>query len=717
MGKSSPPPPPDYAGAAQQTAASNNEQLSRQTRINRPNMYTPFGTSIWGTDGQDNWSNYINLAPEQQQALEAQNRINAARSGLAEGMLGRVRSATANEPDWASLPQAFSFNNGTLRDSASYGNFNQNPNLSQVSGAGQGMQTSLSGAGEGFQRNVAGAGQGLTNNVASAGQGIRNQLGNMNPLISQVAGAGEGMDLGVAGAGEGLSRGVAGAGANLAFGAEGAGAGLITAVDPRSGILQTDVRGPGGYNEAATAAIRGRQAKQLENQRQQMMTQLTQQGVVPGSEAWKNAMDDVNRQQNDADLAAVTAGLNQGNIEFNQGVQQGNFRNSAVNQALQQDIAAGSFQNQAQNQAFGQRTSNAAMQNAAQRQAFDQGATNAGIQNSAQDQAFRQGTSNANIRNAAQAQAFAQNASNAVLNNSAAQQQAEQDARAAGFQNAAQQQQYQQQAANAALNNSAQQQAFAQNASNAALNNSANNDAFNQRTTAGNFQNAAQQQAFAQNQSQVGNNNQTNLAGAQFNNQQTSANNEVEARRLADFNNATRAQQDMNTNFANTRAAQRQQAIQEMMMRRQLPLNEMNAFLGGQQIGMPQFQGAPNTTAGRGSGVDYTGAANAQYGANMDAFSTRQAQQQGLFSGLGSLGQMFMFSDVELKDNIEQVGELPDGTGTYTWDWKDGSGSGQGVLAQEVEQHDPYAVRMHPSGFKQVDYSRVLKNQLFSFGG
>jgi hypothetical protein len=56
------------------------------------------------------------------------------------------------------------------------------------------------------------------------------------------------------------------------------------------------------------------------------------------------------------------------------------------------------------------------------------------------------------------------------------------------------------------------------------------------------------------------------------------------------------------------------------------------------------------------------------------------------------------------------VGELPGGEGLYEWTYK-GDPSGErhtGVMAQEVERTNPGAVVTHPSGYKMVDYAKVL---------
>lgn len=77
----------------------------------------------------------------------------------------------------------------------------------------------------------------------------------------------------------------------------------------------------------------------------------------------------------------------------------------------------------------------------------------------------------------------------------------------------------------------------------------------------------------------------------------------------------------------------RNQAIGEILQRRGWTLNEINALMSGQQVGMPQFPGF--TPAGAAQPPNYTGAAAQQYAAGLDAYNARQAQLQSLF-GAGS---------------------------------------------------------------------------------
>ena len=114
MGKKSPPPAPDYVGAAEATAKSSRELATANTTANRPTQVTPWGTSSWASSaGVDpstglpvtNWTQNIELTGPQQQALDAQMRVQAGRSDLAEGLIGRAGQELGTPMDWDGLPK------------------------------------------------------------------------------------------------------------------------------------------------------------------------------------------------------------------------------------------------------------------------------------------------------------------------------------------------------------------------------------------------------------------------------------------------------------------------------------------------------------------------------------------------------------------------------------------------------------------------------------
>ena len=140
----------------------------------------------------------------------------------------------------------------------------------------------------------------------------------------------------------------------------------------------------------------------------------------------------------------------------------------------------------------------------------------------------------------------------------------------------------------------------------------------------------------------------------------------------------------------------RQQQITEEMSRRGFSLNEINAILSGQQIGMPGMPGF--NTAGVAAGADLTGAAQDSYSAEMDAFSADQAMTQSIMNA--GAGAMSM-SDVRLKRCVEYVCTIL-GRKLYSWVYVWGT-KGFGVLAHE----NPDMVVGTINGYDVVDYRRI----------
>ena len=65
-------------------------------------------------------------------------------------------------------------------------------------------------------------------------------------------------------------------------------------------------------------------------------------------------------------------------------------------------------------------------------------------------------------------------------------------------------------------------------------------------------------------------------------------------------------------------------------------------------------------------------------------------------------GGLSLFSDVRLKENIEYI-ETVDGINVYEFDYIDQPGRYKGVIAQEVIQDKPEAIRWQ-DGFMKVIY-------------
>ena len=138
---------------------------------------------------------------------------------------------------------------------------------------------------------------------------------------------------------------------------------------------------------------------------------------------------------------------------------------------------------------------------------------------------------------------------------------------------------------------------------------------FNMALGGGQFQNAAQQQAWQQ---MLGQN----------------------AQNFGLMSGANQQNFGQNMQLANYQNQLRQQQIAEQQLRRQMPLNEMNALLTGQQV---QGLNTPNFNTSRSAGgADYSGAAGQQYGAAQDAYNVQQSNQQGLMSGVATIGAAAM---------------------------------------------------------------------------
>lgn len=109
-GKGDSPDLPDFQALADQTAQSSLVNTNMQTLANRPTRNTPWGQEVWTreavpdpTTGEYNyaWTQDINLTPEQQASLDAQQRIQEGRSGIAESLLGRAGDEFSETMDWS----------------------------------------------------------------------------------------------------------------------------------------------------------------------------------------------------------------------------------------------------------------------------------------------------------------------------------------------------------------------------------------------------------------------------------------------------------------------------------------------------------------------------------------------------------------------------------------------------------------------------------------
>jgi len=150
----------------------------------------------------------------------------------------------------------------------------------------------------------------------------------------------------------------------------------------------------------------------------------------------------------------------------------------------------------------------------------------------------------------------------------------------------------------------------------------------------------------------------------------------------------------------------RNQGIQEYTTQRNAPLNEYSALTSGTQIQNPQFQ---STQSGSMAPVDYAGLVQNQYNSQLGRYNSQVASNNattGSFLGtLGQLGGAWIASDIGVKHNIKPRG-TKNGHNLYEFSYIGSSDRYVGVMAQDVEQYMPEAVRYNGS-HKEVNYAAL----------
>jgi len=152
----------------------------------------------------------------------------------------------------------------------------------------------------------------------------------------------------------------------------------------------------------------------------------------------------------------------------------------------------------------------------------------------------------------------------------------------------------------------------------------------------------------------------------------------------------------------------RERAIQEALLKREVPLREMQALMGNVELNMPQF--AP----WRGSSLpSYSDIAFRSYEDQLKAYQIEQQQQQAAMSGAFGLGQsliggLFSLSDRRAKFDIVKLADDPRGFGIYSFRYIFNPVQRQiGVMAQEVASIVPEAVTRLASGLLAVNYGAL----------
>lgn len=369
MGKSSPTPPapPDPVATAQAQAAANKESAMATTQLGNPNIVNPYGSSTtqYGADAFFA-SNPGALAefkadPGGMTALEYAKQYSADRPGMANSYSEyRPFVTQALNPESQRILDAQQQTKLQLADLSNLGATNASKVLNTpFAFSGPAANTTIASAGD-ISRGpdpsqfVAGGGPNASNFMAGAGPSAANFMANRGLDTSNVA-----------------------------------------AMPINAGM-------------SAQNAIMARLEPQMARNRVSTETQLINQGLRPGSEAYNNAATLLGQQENDQRTQAVLQGLG--------------LDMSANAQGYGQALTSGQFGNQAQAQNFGQGNIAQGIFNAAQAQNFGQGTTAQNTANQAVGQNYTQNFNTVAQNNAAQQQQFAQTAQRAAFENQARQQ-------------------------------------------------------------------------------------------------------------------------------------------------------------------------------------------------------------------------------------------------------------------------------------------------------
>jgi hypothetical protein len=380
------------------------------------------------------------LTPEAQATLEAQQRVERALSGLGEQAIGRVSDIYGTNFTPQGLPaQQFQF--------GGYGDIGEAPDLGAMGQARAGVNALPVNFGPT-------AGQ---YGLAQGGVGAPSLRGQYD-----LTGVGD------------VAR-APGAAAAMQGGPNAPGL---------QGQLDTSNLAAMPVNAGMTAqqAIMSRLDPQLQRQRAQLETQLANQGLVRGGEAFNAAITEQQQQENDLRTQAALQGLN--------------LDMAARQQGLGEAQALGGFANQAALAGFGAGQQATAAQNAAAQQNFQNALARQAAENQAQGQAFGQRAQAGQFGNEAQLAAFQAAMQNQAAGNQAIAQNFQQGIGAAGAYNTAAGQQFGQDMDIAGLYNAAlaqnQQTALQQAQARAAM----QGQRFNQAQAAASFQNAQRQAAL-----------------------------------------------------------------------------------------------------------------------------------------------------------------------------------------------------------------------------
>jgi hypothetical protein len=389
--------------------------------MNNPNVSGPLGgqTVTFGDNDQPTVTQ--TLTPAAQATLDAQQRVQRALAGLGEQGIGTAQGVLSN---------AFNPNLAGLQTNVgNAGQIPQTPNLSNY-GQASGLQGPQMGG------PVSDGAGGIAYRSDFGGGGRPNQqtgnLGNdvmQNPEITAMFAAARAAGLGPQPSNQpsGNSGQLPTAPELSVYGMAGAGPQAGQYGYAQGGLNTSNVAAmPVNAGMTGQQAIMNRLAPQLELSDAQTRQRLINQGLVPGGEAYENAMISQNQQKNDLLSQAALQGIGLDTAANAQGFGQAVQANQIGNQAIGQNFGQGQTANAAQNAAIGQNQQAALAQYQAQlggqQQGFGQNVTQRQLGNQAISQNQQAALAQQQAALAAQNQQYNQLLQGAQFGNTAQQQ-------------------------------------------------------------------------------------------------------------------------------------------------------------------------------------------------------------------------------------------------------------------------------------------------------
>lgn len=377
--KSATPPPVDYKAAAEQTAAGNLLAAKQTQAANMVNQNTPNGSVTYTPT-------YYNAQGQQIQVGQINPKTGKPYDVNSKDVVIRYDQNVTLTPEQQAL-----FDQGQ-RINQSLGNLAENQGMAQITNA---MNTPLK-SDIGIVSNVPTTAGNMTTSVAMPS--LQSAVDNTSGQIQTRSGANER-----------------------------ASGNVLNNV----GQIRTQTQDPNLLLQDTTDALYKANTQfldpQFEYEQKALENKLANQGITRGSEAYDNAMWDLNKNKQQAYESArnqaIAGGMNAAQGMFGMNLQGNQFTNSALGQQFNQSLQGRQLANAAAGQNNQLDLSNQASYNQALGQQFNQNLSAAEFANRAAMQGFDAGMQNANLNNQVQGQLFGQNLSNANLNNAASNQQ------------------------------------------------------------------------------------------------------------------------------------------------------------------------------------------------------------------------------------------------------------------------------------------------------